>query len=646
MDHPSPHMVSLLEAVAEHGGCTIEVLYCDRSAPGRSWGAPVGNVPHEFVGGFAGPMGLQFNPGVLRAMNRLQIDIWVINTIYSSPTTLMAAWWLHFSQKPWVYMNEPVRPRTGIQAFLKRFPLRFVLDRACGIITTGQAAVDRYRRCMPKDMPFESVPYFIDTSDFLNLPVPDAPSKDRDFQFVTVSRLIEGKGLDCLLHACKKLPDAGWHLTLIGEGPLRSRLERKAKEYGLLDRVRIVGPVPYSRRVSAFAEQHVFIFPSLWDGWGMVVPEALASGLPVVSTDQVTSAHEFITNGRYGFTIPAGDPDALADKMRWFMQNRSFYSGMSREARESTRHYRPELGAETLVGFLQRLRNKSAQQQDLVTPGPKREEISWNYLTTSRNSFVRAKLRLRSAAKKAVIRSRVFACRPQKAKGHSIIGYHLVLKEDRQNFEDQLKFYRDHFRISSLRDLLQAAARNDSGDFRLAITFDDGFALLMQDCLDVLEKYGIKVAFYIPTAFIGAPSRDRSTATFSTRSFYYRYPLEPMKPDDLKKLSALGHEVGCHGLYHLNIHSMMPETVSRNLSISRSMISEWTGLEPNGYAYPYGRTSNVQGNPAEWLQEAGFTYALTLSRGTVDSSTDMFALPRHHAEGNWSIPELQYFLLS
>ena len=162
----------------------------------------------------------------------------------------------------------------------------------------------------------------------------------------------------------------------------------------------------------------------------------------------------------------------------------------------------------------------------------------------------------------------------------------------------------------------------------------------------MLEKYKVKASFFIPAAFVDSFSRNGGAAEFSRRSFYYSHPLEPMRPEDLRMLASLGHEVGSHGLFHTNLRSMRPEAAERDLMVSRSMIANWTGIAPKGFAYPYGGTSNSQGDPADWLRKVGFTYGLTLARGSVNSSSNPFALPRHHLEGNWPMPELQYFLLN
>jgi glycosyltransferase involved in cell wall biosynthesis len=55
----------------------------------------------------------------------------------------------------------------------------------------------------------------------------------------------------------------------------------------------------------------VLCVPSRYDGWGLVVPEGLASGLPVIATDRMGAALEFVENGRNGWLIPAGDGSAV-----------------------------------------------------------------------------------------------------------------------------------------------------------------------------------------------------------------------------------------------------------------------------------------------------------------------------------------------
>jgi glycosyltransferase involved in cell wall biosynthesis len=121
------------------------------------------------------------------------------------------------------------------------------------------------------------------------------------------------------------------------------------------------GEISYQKRQGAFHQKHVFVFPSRWDGWGMVLPEALAAGLPVIATDQIISAHEFIKDGANGFIVPAENPQALAEKMEYFIHHREEIAEMGAAARQTVKDYLPERGAERLVNFLKDLVNHSTE---------------------------------------------------------------------------------------------------------------------------------------------------------------------------------------------------------------------------------------------------------------------------------------------
>jgi len=643
MDHPSPHMVALLDALAERPDCTMEVLYCNQKAPGRGWGAPVGRLPYRFVSGVTLLNDFRINPNILGIIKKTRADIWVINTCYTSPTTLMAMGWLHQKGIPWIYMNEPPRPRHGTLLAIKNPFLTYVLKRAWGVIGTGVKAEAMYQELLSKDKPTDTIPYYIDLNPFYKLSLPDPMVRQTPLRFVTSSQMIRRKALDVLLNACKLLPPDGWKLTLVGEGPLRAKFESEFLNHWNRDQVRFFGQIPYQDRASVFDGEHVFVFPSRWDGWGMVVPEALAAGLPVISTDQVISAHEFIQNGVNGFLIPKEDPPALAEKMRFFITHPEFIPTMGSAARHSLIDYRPEIGAERLVTFL----SKILRHQELIRVSGKRQSQTWHALNIPRDWAPRVKASAREHAKKWVIQLNLKINPRKSAHGNRILVYHLVLPEDKNRFKEHLKFLSDHFVICSLAEMRLASMRGTNGDrYRVAITFDDGFRVLTRTCLETLQQFGVKATFFVPTGFIELSRHPALAAKFSLRAHHYNLPLEPMQPEDLKLLTDLGHEVESHGLSHVSLKNLTQPVAERELTLSKARIAHWTGKEPVGFAYPYGHVVSTLGYPPEWVQTAGYEYAVTLKRGSVEKSSHPFLLPREHVEGNWPWWELSYFLLT
>jgi glycosyltransferase involved in cell wall biosynthesis len=141
----------------------------------------------------------------------------------------------------------------------------------------------------------------------LGLP-PDA------YVFGTVGRLERPKGHVYLLRAFEQVvkTNARARLVLVGDGSLAKPLQEEAARLGLAERVAFAGSrrdVPYLLRA-----MDVFVFPSLWEGQGLALVEAMASGLPVVAS-RVGGVSEVITDGTCGQLVPPGSPEALADAM-------------------------------------------------------------------------------------------------------------------------------------------------------------------------------------------------------------------------------------------------------------------------------------------------------------------------------------------
>jgi glycosyltransferase involved in cell wall biosynthesis len=99
--------------------------------------------------------------------------------------------------------------------------------------------------------------------------------------------LLEWKGVHIALHSLHLARDAGHnvHLTVIGDGPGRDRLQRLSRELGLDSAVEWAGHLPQAQLAAYYDSADVLLFPSLRDSGGMVVLEALAHGLPVIGTD-------------------------------------------------------------------------------------------------------------------------------------------------------------------------------------------------------------------------------------------------------------------------------------------------------------------------------------------------------------------------
>ena len=133
-------------------------------------------------------------------------------------------------------------------------------------------------------------------------------------QVLSVGRLVPEKGHTILLHAARHLDDMGVpvHLTIAGDGPYREALEKEASAIGVS--ATFLGPVSQDAVPELLADADVFCLPSFAEGLPVVLMEAMASALPVVTT-RIAGIQELVEDNVSGFVIAPGRDDLLAEAL-------------------------------------------------------------------------------------------------------------------------------------------------------------------------------------------------------------------------------------------------------------------------------------------------------------------------------------------
>ncbi|MCE5230695.1 glycosyltransferase family 4 protein [bacterium] len=167
--------------------------------------------------------------------------------------------------------------------------------------------------------------------------------------FLFAGRLIELKGLrqllECWLRFEQAWPGAGT-LLLAGDGPMRPELEclvARARN------VRLLGHIDYDELAAYYAAADVFVFPTLEDNGALVVPEAMACGLPILCSKYNGMHDELIEDGVNGWVFDPLNADDFYDRLRVCAAHASRLADMGQRSQEIIQDYTPARAAESVV---------------------------------------------------------------------------------------------------------------------------------------------------------------------------------------------------------------------------------------------------------------------------------------------------------
>lgn len=107
-------------------------------------------------------------------------------------------------------------------------------------------------------------------------------------------------------------------LFIVGWGPLENKLRQIARDKGLSDKVVFTGKLPRKRIFELLSITDIFVLSSLWEGFGIVLAEAMALGKPVITTD-TDGGREVVEHGKTGIIVPPGNPQVMSEKTLWLL---------------------------------------------------------------------------------------------------------------------------------------------------------------------------------------------------------------------------------------------------------------------------------------------------------------------------------------
>lgn len=302
----------------------VEVAWDTSLLEGYSWVEVPNRSLQPRLGRFFG----LFNPGVWKLIREGHFDA-VLLPGYFYFTAWIALAVAKWSGVPIFFITDSHslrswRTQTAWKLRFKKWLVRRILSLASGVFVSSTGGVEYVKSLGLASERIFLLPTAVDNDWWTE----QAATADRsaaraawkipqDASVALFCAKLQGwKGPMDLLEAfaATGVPDS--FLVFAGDGPERNLLERRASELGVGDRVRFLGFVNQSQLPSVYCAADLFVLPSLFEPFGLVVNEAMLCGLPVVVSDRVGAKFDLVRPGENGYVFPAGDVAALAAILR------------------------------------------------------------------------------------------------------------------------------------------------------------------------------------------------------------------------------------------------------------------------------------------------------------------------------------------
>jgi peptidoglycan/xylan/chitin deacetylase (PgdA/CDA1 family) len=190
-----------------------------------------------------------------------------------------------------------------------------------------------------------------------------------------------------------------------------------------------------------------------------------------------------------------------------------------------------------------------------------------------------------------------------------------------RTFEKYCRFFKRHFRVVRLADMVARLERGLAPDRELAITFDDGYLDNYDNAAPVLERLGLPATFFVVTEWMGTeivPWWDRDQGV--------RHPW--MTWDQVRSLHRRGFDIGAHTRTHVDLGVVNGDRATHEILGARRELERQLGAPVDLFAYPYGRRDNLKDSNRALVREAGFRCCCSCFGGVNARGTDPFHLAR------------------
>ena len=235
-----------------------------------------------------------------------------------------------------------------------------------------------------------------------------------------------------------------------------------------------------------------------------------------------------------------------------------------------------------------------------------------------------------------------------------IVNYHDTPADFEANLERQLQFFQRHFVNCNEADLAELITDgrwpHDKPD--LMLSFDDGLYSNYTVAAPILERYGFRGMFFVPTALIGAADDDNIDAQHSPAD-HDIYPRGAsmgsrrwfMNWGELRDLKNRGHGIGVHSRNHVRLSDKLDSaTLDEEILTARQEFESNIAQIPQSFCWVGGEEWSYGRQAARKIVDSGYRFGFMTNLAPVVAETDPFRLQRTNIEADWPMANVRFYL--
>jgi glycosyltransferase involved in cell wall biosynthesis len=352
----SPYRVPVFNALAKEEGISLSVLALCKNMKGRHWLFPEAKIKFDYhilkniQLAFLIRPALVINFNIIKALKMFNPDLIICGGYYQPAYIQALLYACKYKKRILLWTESHQQSISMANPFINTYR-RWFLDRCSGFIVPGKKAKDFLISLGRKEKDIYIAPNAVD-NDFFIERTKDIRKIKEDIKrkkrlpknlILYVGRIIKEKGVRDLLEAYKDVANKDTGLIFVGSVRDEKRLKRKAAEENI-EHVFFEGFKQIEDLPLYYGISDIFVFPSYNDVWGLVINEACAAGLPIISSASTGGACELVS-AENGAVYEKKDIEGLRNCLKRILLNDGVKETMGEKSRERILQYSPDICA-------------------------------------------------------------------------------------------------------------------------------------------------------------------------------------------------------------------------------------------------------------------------------------------------------------